>query len=124
MSNERWLTKDGKTQSLAAWARQLGISDRTLRDRLKRGMTEEEALSVKKNERGSWSTSTQLKNKRTEGCCLPDCQNCPLPECTYNGMPTREESKMVKEASARLPDTPAYSHVYRIPRASGRIGSR
>lgn len=120
MSNERWLTKDGKTQSLAEWARQLGISDRTIRDRLSRGMTEEEALSGRKKAYG-WSVTTQLKNKRTEGCCLPDCQNCPLPECNYNGMPTREETKMVKEALAKLPDTPAaYSHVYRNPRVKSR----
>lgn len=44
-SNVR-LTLNGKTQHVAAWARELGISPYTIHDRLKRGLPAEAALRV------------------------------------------------------------------------------
>lgn len=43
--NNRFLTYDGKTQHLTAWARDLGIAHSTLRERLERGWPVEKALS-------------------------------------------------------------------------------
>ncbi len=40
------MTKDGRSQSLSAWARDLGLSRRTIQDRLAQGMTDKEALTV------------------------------------------------------------------------------
>ena len=114
------LTKDGKTQNIARWAEELGLSDRAIRNRLKRGMSVQEALSQKKYSGGRRASAVSIQLK--EGCCLPDCLNCPLPECNYNGRPTREETQMTKEALRKFPDSPAaYSHVYKIPRLTGKI---
>lgn len=43
---------NGKSQSLAAWARELGVSKNTLRVRLQRGWTTERALSTSKQHGG------------------------------------------------------------------------
>lgn len=53
--NNVYLTHNGKTQCLSAWAKELGIPDGTLRDRLKSGMPIERALTkpVKGRVRGT-----------------------------------------------------------------------
>lgn len=45
--NTRFLTCDGKTQSVGEWAKELGIDFRKIHDRLRRGWTVEQALSGK-----------------------------------------------------------------------------
>ena len=39
------LTLEGKTQSVAAWARERGIAEDTIRYRLKRGWSHDEAVN-------------------------------------------------------------------------------
>jgi hypothetical protein len=40
------VTANGKSQSLGAWARELGVSDKSIRYRLKIGMTDDEAINT------------------------------------------------------------------------------
>lgn len=42
--NSKFLTLDGKTQSVPEWARALGLRLRTLRERLRRGLSPQQAL--------------------------------------------------------------------------------
>jgi len=44
--NNRLLTANGKTQTLQQWAEEVGIHDRTIRDRLVRGWSEEKAINT------------------------------------------------------------------------------
>ena len=46
-STTRKVTAYGRTQSVSAWAREIGVSRESLRDRLNRGMSPEEAVSVR-----------------------------------------------------------------------------
>jgi len=46
--NNRWLTKDGQTKVLVEWEGILGIDRTTISTRLRRGMSDEEALSLPK----------------------------------------------------------------------------
>lgn len=51
----RYLTMNGRTQTMAAWAKEIGISDTTLRYRkLKMGMTDREALTTPRLKPGRW----------------------------------------------------------------------
>jgi hypothetical protein len=43
--NNRWITAQGKTQTLAQWARDLGCNSANILYRLKSGMSEEEAVT-------------------------------------------------------------------------------
>ena len=47
-SQNRLLTYDGRTMSASTWAEALGINPGTLRRRVQRGWTDEQALTVKK----------------------------------------------------------------------------
>ena len=42
----KWMTKDGETKTLQAWANELGIDRRTIQSRLRYGWSEQRALSV------------------------------------------------------------------------------
>ncbi len=68
-------TKDGKTMSIRAWCREFGISHSTIYERLKAGMTIEEALTEKKKPLGRKEAFVELDGKRM-----------PLKEClkTHN----------------------------------------
>jgi hypothetical protein len=44
--NNRWITANGKTQTLAQWARDLGCNPANILYRIKSGMTEEQAVTV------------------------------------------------------------------------------
>lgn len=44
--NSRWITANGKTQTLAQWARDLGCNPSNILYRIKSGMTEEMAVTV------------------------------------------------------------------------------
>lgn len=50
--NNHNLTWRGETRSLAAWARVLGINERTLTNRIKRGWSVEVAFTASRHERG------------------------------------------------------------------------
>lgn len=41
----RWITCDGKTQTIAQWSVETGIGERTIRSRLSKGWSDERALS-------------------------------------------------------------------------------
>lgn len=43
--NNRWITANGKTQTLAQWARELGCNSANILYRIKSGMSEEEAVT-------------------------------------------------------------------------------
>lgn len=43
----RLITHDGRTQSVARWAAEYGMTRGTLRNRLERGMTVEQALATR-----------------------------------------------------------------------------
>lgn len=59
----RNLTYNGKTQSIAAWAKELGIADSTLRDRVLRfNMTAEEALTIPVRKELAWNKNKALDN--------------------------------------------------------------
>lgn len=44
----RLITFNGKTQTIGEWTKELGLGKETIRERLKRGWTESEAISGKK----------------------------------------------------------------------------
>lgn len=44
----RFITYDGRTQTIGQWTKELGLGKETIRERLKRGWTEKEAISGKK----------------------------------------------------------------------------
>lgn len=46
MRSNRWLTLNGESHTLAQWARQLEISDATIRNRIKKGLPMEKVLCV------------------------------------------------------------------------------
>jgi hypothetical protein len=43
-SNTRWITIDGRTQCLSAWAREMGLNAQTIHERLQRGWSERDAV--------------------------------------------------------------------------------
>jgi hypothetical protein len=49
--SNRWITADGKTQTLAQWAKELGCSPANILHRIKGGMTEETAVTMPVAER-------------------------------------------------------------------------
>jgi predicted transcriptional regulator len=49
--NNRWLTGNGKTQTLAQWARELGCNSAAILYRLNKGMSEQEAVTTPPQER-------------------------------------------------------------------------
>lgn len=106
----------GKRQSLKKWAEEIGMSDVALRKRLQRGMSVEEALTRPKHItkfEDSWRNVKNPNSRRPIGCCVPDCENCPLPDCEFNGCPTKEEGVYIKLAHKRLPDWPGgMNHQY------------
>lgn len=46
--NVRHLTYNGKTQTIGQWTKELGLGKETIRERLKRGWSEQEAIEGKK----------------------------------------------------------------------------
>ncbi len=46
--NVRFITCNGKTQTIGQWTKELGLGKETIRERLKRGWTESEAINGKK----------------------------------------------------------------------------
>jgi hypothetical protein len=44
--NNRWITANGKTQTLAQWAKELGCNPSNILYRIKSGMTEEQAVTT------------------------------------------------------------------------------
>lgn len=46
--NVRFITYNGKTQTIPEWTKELGLGKETIRERLKRGWSDEEALIGKK----------------------------------------------------------------------------
>lgn len=44
----RYITHNGKTQTIGQWTKELGLGKETIRERLKRGWTETEALTGKR----------------------------------------------------------------------------
>lgn len=50
-SSNRWLTANGKTQTLTQWSKELGLSPASLRDRLENGWSMERALSTRRTTR-------------------------------------------------------------------------
>jgi hypothetical protein len=64
--NNRFLTRDGKTQTLAQWAKELGCSSALILIRIKSGMSEEQALANGSNKRGlSTLSDEQVRKIRT-----------------------------------------------------------
>lgn len=49
--NNRWITANGRTQTLAQWARELGCSAGNITYRIKAGMTEAEAVTTPASKR-------------------------------------------------------------------------
>lgn len=45
--NNRWISHDGRTQTVAQWAREIGVARQTLTNRLNQGWPIEEALSTR-----------------------------------------------------------------------------
>lgn len=120
MIQPKLLTYNGKTQSAKEWARELGVSRGTLRARIKKGYPPEKVFSPLHVTRGGPGMETLIKNKRPEGCCLPECTECPLEDCRYGGIPTPEETRKLKNAWIPLPDTGSgFDHVYISSRKIG-----
>ena len=46
--NVRYITFNGKTQTIGQWTKELGLGKETIRERLKKGWSEEEALYGKR----------------------------------------------------------------------------
>lgn len=112
------ITYNGKTQSITNWAKELGISEWSIRYRLRKGLPIEKVLRREcVTDKNNWSRKTMLANKRDPRCCLPDCFNCPLEDCTYHGAPIKEETRMLKRALMPLPETEgAFEHIYTVHR--------
>lgn len=119
MAAPRIITHNGKTQSKAQWARELGIAQNTIDYRYNKGLPIDQVLSAEYQPgrpRHRMSASTMLRNKRDPECCVPDCEHCPLPDCTFGGAPLREETRKLKKALRPLPEAEScFEHVYRVP---------
>jgi hypothetical protein len=53
--NNHLLTYDGREQCLAAWVEELGLPRNTIRNRLNRGWSIDDAFTVPANERNRWT---------------------------------------------------------------------
>ncbi len=57
--NNRWITANGKTQTLAQWARDLGCNPSNILYRIKSGMTDEQAVTTPVTERPNSKLSVE-----------------------------------------------------------------
>jgi hypothetical protein len=48
MTSNRWITIDDRTQTIGAWAKEVGLDERHIRIRIARGWTEREAVLTPK----------------------------------------------------------------------------
>jgi len=71
------LTHEGRTQTLREWARELRISETTLRIRLRRGWTVERALT-KPRRRGDWDNNWKKRADLAEKRITHDGQTLPV----------------------------------------------
>jgi hypothetical protein len=75
--NTTFLTSEGTTKSLMDWAEELGVSATAIRERLRRGWSDEEALS------------TPFKPRLTKGTVLAICKEYDLGGVTITDLATR-----------------------------------
>jgi hypothetical protein len=110
MPKVRMITFDGRTQCLAAWAHELGITPATLFMRLKSKWPIEKALTTPKLDRGDFRT----RRKRTIGSAAAVAEPCRAPASSHRTsadrldrpkMTTAEADAFLLEYSEEMPLT-------------------
>lgn len=77
----RMMTKDGRTQSMAEWAKELGISENTIKNRLCNGWSEDQALTPKVQSYTRTSKQLAVGRRSNEKWKRGDSEMCTCTSC-------------------------------------------